>query len=437
MTAVAQSRAFRGQLLFFTEDPAQYGEAAWTHIEDGLLLIADGKIVAVGEYSSLSADLDAAVEVVDYQGRLLMPGFVDCHIHYPQTEMIAAYGTQLLDWLQTHTFPVESQFADYHYGVEIAERFIGELLKNGTTTALVFGTVHPQSVDAFFSVAQAQQLRMIAGKVMMDRHAPDALLDTPVTSYSDSKKLIEKWHGVDRLNYAVTPRFAPTSSPEQLAEAGRLLQEYPDVYLHTHLSENVDELAWVQDLFPESKHYLDVYDQAGLLGEKSVFAHGIHLCDNECRRLVDTKSVIAHCPSSNLFLGSGLFNLAKMDEYGIRVGVGSDVGGGSSFSMFDTLADAYKIQQLRGHNLDPFRSLYLATLGGARALSLDDHIGTFAVGMEADFIVLDPAGTDFLEFRTRHCKDLKETLFVLNTLGDDRVIEATYILGEIAHQRVN
>lgn len=431
------TKAFRGQLLFFTEDPAQFGEQAWTHIEDGLLVVDQGTITAVGEFSVLCDQLETDAELIDYQGKLLMPGFVDCHIHYPQTEMIAAYGTQLLDWLETHTFPVESQFSDYNYGVEIAERFINELLKNGTTTALVFGTVHPESVEAFFTVAQARHLRMIAGKVMMDRNAPDNLVDTPESSYSDSKSLIEKWHGVDRLNYAVTPRFAPTSSSEQLAQAGRLLEEYPDVYLHTHLSENKDELAWVHDLFPDSKHYLDVYDQHGLLGQRSVFAHGIHLCDDECQRMSDTKSVIAHCPSSNLFLGSGLFNLRKMDEFDIRVGVGSDVGGGSSFSMFDTLADAYKIQQMQRHNLDPFRSLYLATLGGARALSMDDCIGSFKLGLEADFIVLDPAATDFLEFRTQHCKDLKELLFVLNTLGDDRVIAATYILGEPAHLRVN
>ncbi|WP_221796712.1 guanine deaminase [Oceanobacter mangrovi] len=428
------ANAFRGNLLFFTADPKDAGEQAWQYIEDGLLVVDDsGLIRQVGSYASLVDQLDSSTVITDHRGKLLMPGFVDCHIHYPQTEMIAAYGTQLLDWLQTHTFPVESQFSDYDYGVKIAERFCTELLRNGTTTALVFGTVHPESVDAFFTVAQQRQLRMIAGKVMMDRNAPDSVLDSAASSYSESKALIEKWHGVDRLSYAVTPRFAPTSTPEQLAQAGRLLEEYPDVYLHTHLSENRDELAWVQSLFPESSHYLDVYDQAGLLGPRSVFAHGIHLCDDECQRMARTDSVIAHCPSSNLFLGSGLFNLSKMDDYGIRVGIGSDVGGGSSFSAFDSLADAYKIQQLQNVNLDPFRALYLATLGGAKALSLDHQIGSFQAGMEADFIVLDPQATDFLAFRTEHCRNLKELLFVLNTLGDDRVIAATYILGQLAH----
>lgn len=438
-------KVFRGSLLFFTSDPLQDGDAAYQWIEDGLLWVGEsGLIERVGAYEQLAGLLieqqteqqtEQQIQLLDYRGKVLLPGFVDCHIHYPQTEMIAAYGTQLLDWLQTHTFPVESQFSDYAYGVSMAERFVTELLRNGTTTALVFGTVHPQSVEAFFSVAQQHQLRMIAGKVMMDRHAPEAVLDTAETSYHESKALIEKWHGVDRLSYAVTPRFAPTSTPAQLHMAGRLLAEFPDVYLHTHLSENVDELAWVQSLFPDSEHYLDVYDQAGLLGSRSIFAHGIHLCDDECQRLARSDSVLAHCPSSNLFLGSGLFNLKKMDDYGIRVGIGSDVGGGSSFSAFDSLADAYKIQQLQHHNLDPFRALYLATLGGAKALSLDDKIGSFQPGMEADFIVLDPQATDFLAFRTAHCHNLKETLFVLNTLGDDRVIAATYILGQLAHQR--
>lgn len=428
------SGVFRGSLLFFTADPKDEGDQALHYQQDGLLLVDDnGLISAVGAYADLIDTLPADVSITDYSGKLLMPGFVDCHVHYPQTEMIAAYGTQLLDWLQTHTFPVESRFSDFDYGVGMAERFCTELLRNGTTTALVFGTVHPQSVDAFFSVAQRRKLRMIAGKVMMDRHAPDSVLDSAESSYQESRALIEKWHGVDRLLYAVTPRFAPTSTPQQLQLAGQLLAEHPDVYLHTHLSENIDEIAWVSALFPDCRDYLDVYEQAGLLGKRSVFAHGIHLCDHECERMAATDSVVAHCPSSNLFLGSGLFSLKRMDDYGIRVGIGSDVGGGSSFSTFDSLADAYKIQQLQGVNLDPYRALYLATLGGARALSLDDRIGSFKPGLEADFIVIDPQATDFLAFRTQHCKSLKELLFVLNTLGDDRLIAATYILGELAH----
>ncbi|MGB0468336.1 MAG: guanine deaminase [Pontibacterium sp.] len=430
-------QAFRSAILYFTEDPLGAEEQAYQYLEDGLLVVENGCVKQVGEYAALLSVLPDSVSVTDYSGKLLIPGFVDCHVHYPQTEMIAAYGKQLLEWLETHTFPVESQFADYEYALSIAERFLDELLRNGTTTALVFGTVHPESVDAFFTAARARQLRMIAGKVMMDRNAPSALLDQAETSYQDSKTLIERWHGVDRLHYAVTPRFAPTSTPEQLNYVGRLLAEYPDVYMHTHLSENGAELDWVGELFPESQHYLDVYDQAGLLGQRSVFAHGIHLCDDECQRLSESDSVLAHCPGSNLFLGSGLFNLPKMDQYGIRTGIGTDVGGGSSFSMLQTLSDAYKVQQLQGNSLDPFRALYLATLGGAKALSLDDRIGSFKPGYEADFIVLDWACTPFMDFRTAQCKSLAEKLFVLNTLGDDRAIAATYIMGQLAHQRDN
>jgi guanine deaminase len=276
---------------------------------------------------------------------------------------------------------------------------------------------------------------MIAGKVMMDRHAPAALCDTAHSSYEDSRALIERWHGVDRLQYAVTPRFAPTSSDRQLELAGQLLREYPGVYLHTHLAENPEECAWVGELFPQPKHYLDVYDRAGLLSRRSVFAHGIHLCDDACRRLGNTGSALAHCPSSNLFLGSGLFELDRMSAFGIHIGIGTDVGGGTSFSMLQTLADAYKVQALRGHKLDPFRALYLATLGGARALDLEDRIGSFRPGREADLCVLDLQATPLLAFRTAHCRNLFETLFVLNTLGDDRVIAQTRVLGDVAFRR--
>jgi len=324
---------------------------------------------------------------------------------------------------------VESQFGDLKKSREVAEVFLQELMRNGTTTAMVFCTVHPESVEGFFEVAQARNLRMIAGKVLMDRHAPEAVLDTPQTGYEQSKQLIEKWHGVERLQYAVTPRFAPTSTNEQLQLAGQLLQEYPSVYLHTHLSENEDEIAWVKALFPEADSYLDVYDQAGLLSPRSVFAHGIHLCDSQCQRLADSGSAIAHCPTSNLFIGSGLFPLRQLQKFGINIGMGTDVGGGSSFSMLQTLSEAYKIQQLQQVNLSPEQSFYMATLGGAKALDLDDKIGNFAVGKEADFLLLDPQATPLLKFRSEHCQNWRETLFVLQTLGDDRVVAETNILG--------
>lgn len=431
----SNQKAIRGAMLDFVDDPAKAGDDAWRYLEDGILWLENGRVKTAGPADTLLPQLTDDIELTQLDHHLILPGFIDTHIHYPQTEMIAAYGERLLEWLETYTFPVESKFGDAGYGVEIAAVFLDELLRNGTTTALVFGTVHPESVDAFFSEAQKRRLRMIAGKVMMDRNAPDFICDEAEQSYNDSKALIERWHGVDRLQYAVTPRFAPTSSNRQLALAGQLLKEYPDLYLHTHLAENPEECAWVAELFPESKHYLDVYDRAGLLSERSVFAHGIHLCDDACERLSETGSAVSHCPSSNLFLGSGLFGLDRLTDKGVQVGIGTDVGGGTSFSMLETLADAYKIQALRGKKLDPFNALYLATLGGARALDLEGTIGNFQPGCEADFVALDLHATPLLKFRTERCRTLFETLFVLNTLGDDRVIETTWVMGEIAHRR--
>ncbi len=428
-------QAYRARILHFVGDPAQLGEQAWEYFEDGVLVIEDGHISTLGEAADILVQLPARVQVEEYPHHLIIPGFIDTHIHFPQTEMIAAFGEQLLSWLNTYTFPTEQKFDDPEYAANIAEVFLKELLRNGTTTALVFGTVHPASVDAFFTAARQRGLRMIAGKVMMDRNAPDALCDSADTGYSESRQLIERWHGVDRLQYAVTPRFAPTSTREQLAKAGQLLQEFDQLYLHTHLAENPDEVAWVQALFPEANHYLDVYDRAGLLGRRSVFAHGIHLCDSECERLAQTGSAIAHCPTSNLFLGSGLIDLPKLQQHGVTVGLGTDVGGGTSFSMFKTMDEAYKIQQLRGGKLDPFQALYLATLGGATALDLQERIGSFKLGNEADFVVLDLYATPLLKFRTPYCDSLRDLLFVLNTLGDDRVVARTYSLGRCVHAR--
>ena len=429
------SCAYRAAILYFVGDPHQLGEQAWHYYDDGILWVEAGHVKAVGPAEPMLSQLPQRIPLEAFPNHLILPGFIDTHIHYPQTEMIAAYGEQLLSWLNTYTFPTEMQFADEAYAAEVAEVFLNELLRNGTTTALVFGTVHPQSVDAFFKAAQQRGLRMIAGKVMMDRHAPDGLCDSADQSYTDSKALIERWHGVDRLQYAVTPRFAPTSTQAQLDKAGQLLQEHPGVYLHTHLSENTDEVEWVKQLFPQSKHYLDVYDQAGLLSRRSVFAHGIHLCDEECARLAETGSAIAHCPTSNLFLGSGLLPLDKLQRQGVNIGLGTDVGGGTSFSMLRTLDEAYKIQQLRGNKLDPFQALYLATLGGAKALDLEQTIGSLQAGFEADFCVLDLHATPLLAFRMPHCRTVQETLFALNTLGDDRCVERTYALGRCVHQK--
>lgn len=438
-TRSGAQRALRGQILYFTEDPglidAESHACGWVHHPDGILWIVDGHVHLVGNADQVLPKLPPKLDVERYPHHLLTPGFVDTHIHFPQTEMVASYGAQLLDWRETYAFPVEEKFGDSAYGRKIAAIFLDELLRNGTTTALVVGTVHPQSVDAFFTEAQKRKLRMIAGKVMMDRHAPKALCDSAEQSYNDSKALIQRWHGVERLKYAVTPRFAPTSTREQLNLAGQLLREYPGVYLHTHLAESQAERDWVEELFPEARDYMDVYDRAGLLSRHSIFAHGIYLRDEAYERLAQAGSSIAHCPTSNLFLGSGLLALDRLGRTGVHVALGTDVGGGTSFSMLQTLADAYKVQQLRGQSLDPFRALYLATLGGARALDMDDKIGSFLPGREADLIALDLHATPYLKFRTSQCKTLFETLFVLNTLGDDRVIDTTWVLGEVAHKR--
>lgn len=428
-------KAYRAAVLHSLADPAVVGvEQSYEYFEDGILLIENGKVAQVGAAAELLPKL-AGIEVQHYRDALITPGFIDTHIHYPQTGMIASYGEQLLDWLNTYTFPTEQQFEDKAHASDVAAIFLKELLRNGTTTALVFGTVHPQSVDAFFEQADKLNLRMIAGKVLMDRNAPDYLTDTAESGYAESKALIERWHGKGRLHYAVTPRFAPTSTPEQLELAGKLLQEYPNLYMHTHLSENRKEIEWVKELFPERKGYLDVYDHHKLIGPRAVFAHGVHLCDDECKRLAETGSAVAFCPTSNLFLGSGLFDLNKLEAHGVRVGLGTDVGAGTSFSQLQSLNEAYKVMQLQGKKLDPFKSLYLATLGGANALYLDDKLGNFLPGKDADFLVLDYNATPLMSYRMQQAKSLEERLFALTMLGDDRAVKETFAAGVSVHQR--
>jgi len=428
-------KAYRAAVLHSLADPAVVGvEQSYVYFEDGILLIENGKVAQVGAAAELLPKL-AGIEVQHYRDALITPGFIDTHIHYPQTGMIASYGEQLLDWLNTYTFPTEQQFEDKAHASDVAAIFLKELLRNGTTTALVFGTVHPQSVDAFFEQADKLNLRMIAGKVLMDRNAPDYLTDTAESGYAESKALIERWHGKGRLHYAVTPRFAPTSTPEQLELAGKLLQEYPNLYMHTHLSENRKEIEWVKELFPERKGYLDVYDHHKLIGPRAVFAHGVHLCDDECKRLAETGSAVAFCPTSNLFLGSGLFDLNKLEAHGVRVGLGTDVGAGTSFSQLQSLNEAYKVMQLQGKKLDPFKSLYLATLGGANALYLDDKLGNFLPGKDADFLVLDYNATPLMSYRMQQAKSLEERLFALTMLGDDRAVKETFAAGVSVHKR--
>ncbi len=408
-------------------DPAH----CYQYIEDGLLHIEDGKIKSLQPFDQ--ANIDDSSEIEDKRGQLIVPGFIDTHIHYPQTQMVAAYGEQLLEWLETYTFPTEQQFADKDHADKISYFFINELLKNGTTSALVFGTVHPQSVDALFEAAQKINMRLIAGKVMMDRNAPDYLLDTPQSSYDQSKQLIEKWHNRGRLQYAITPRFAPTSSPEQLQLAGKLKAEYPDVYVHTHLCENHAEIARVKVLFPQRKDYFDVYQHYGLTGKKSVFAHSIHLSEREWQAFSDTDSVIAFCPTSNLFLGSGLFDLQRAEQEKVRVGLGTDIGAGTSFNQLQTLNEAYKVLQLQQQKMSAFKGLYLATLGGAKALSIDDKVGNFEQRKEADFVVLSWASTELQQLRQQYSTTLEDKLFALMMQGDDRNISQTYVDGKLVY----
>lgn len=420
---------FRAELLSVPNDPVAGGAAL--HHADGLLVIEQGIVVAFGDYASTAPRFSGlSVERLD---GLIVPGFVDAHVHYPQTGKIAAHGAQLLDWLDRHIFPEEARFADSAHAAAVATVFLDELLRNGTTSALVFATVHAASVDALFAAALARDMRIVSGKVHMDA-GPPSLRDDVAGGRADAEALIARWRGRGRLGYAVTPRFVPTSSDAQLADAGALLAAHPDVLLHTHLAENIAECEAVAARFPDAADYLDVYDRFGLVGPRSVFAHGIHLSDRALARLGAGGSAIAFCPTSNLFLGSGLFDLAAADRHGVAVGMGSDVGAGTSFSLLATMGEAYKVGQLRGTSLDPFRALHLATAGGARALGLSDRIGGLQPGQEADFVVLDCRATPLLAYRTAGAS-LFDRLFALQVLGDDRAVAATYLAGRRAYAR--
>jgi guanine deaminase len=414
--------------------PEQLTQSA-RFVEDGLLLIEAGKIISLQPWASARHSLPPDLPVYHFPDKIIVPGFIDCHVHYPQMEMIGSHGHQLLDWLTHYTFPTESQYACPDHAASMSAFFLEQLLRNGTTTAMVFATVHPQSVDALFTAALERRMRIIAGKVMMDRHAPPELLETPQQSEADTRALILRWHNKGRLSYALTPRFAPTCSPELLAAAGRLYREFPDIYLQTHLAENQQEIAWVKSLFPARDGYLDVYEHYGLTGRKSVFAHCLHLDDHEWQSLARSHSAIAFCPTSNLFLGSGLFNRQKSWQWHIPFGIGTDVGAGTTFNLLQTLGDAYKIGQLQHDCLSVYEAFYHVTLGAAHALSIDNLLGNFLPGKEADFVVLDPAATSLQRLRQSKCRGLEERLFAMMMLGDDRNIHQTWILGEPAYSR--
>ncbi len=426
-----KATAVKGDLLHFVDDPFKTEEKdSYQYFEKGMLIIENGLVKAVGYASDLGQQLSPGTKIIDYSGHLIIPGFIDTHLHYPQTDIIASYGKQLLEWLQTYTFPREGMFNNAEYVENVADFFLEELLRNGTTTAQVMPTSHFQSADILFRKSLEKNLRMISGKVMMDRNAPDYLLDTPESGFEQSLELIRKWHGKKRLSYAVSPRFAVTSTEEQLEKTEALMQTGSDLYLQTHLSENREEIDLVAELFPWSKNYLDVYDRFGLVGKRSTFAHSIHLPDESYQSLSENSAAVSFCPTSNLFIGSGLFDLQKTRDQNILLGMGTDIGGGTSFSMLKTLSEAYKVLQLQGQAISPFQAFYLATLGGAKALFLDDNIGSFQPTREADFIILNLDATPLIKRRMATTESLSEKLFVLMILGDDRSIEATFIMGE-------
>ena len=428
------AHAIRGRLVWFDADPAEAGPAAVHDIEDGLVAIGDdGLIEAVGEARHLLSDLAPGTQITDHRPHLVLPGLIDTHIHFPQTQVIASFGTQLLDWLARYTFVEEQRFADPAHAERVAAFFLDELARNGTTTACVYCTVHPGSVEALFAQARRRGLRLIAGKVMMDRGAPAALLDTPERGYRESEALLERWHGRDRLGYVISPRFAPTSSEAQLEAAGALMRAHPGAWLQTHLSENRAELAAVAALFPDARDYTDVYDRFGLLGSRSLFGHCIHLSPRERARLAESGSVACFCPTSNLFIGSGLFDAAAARTAGMRLGLATDVGGGTSYSMLRTAAAAYDVLQLQGQTLKPLSAFWQLTAGNAAALGLEDRIGRLTAGMEADLVVLDPAATLAMAHRLERLEgDLAGTLFLTMILGDDRAVAATYVQGRPA-----
>ncbi|MGF6531596.1 guanine deaminase [Paraburkholderia sp. GAS206C] len=433
-SAQAAQTAFRAQLLTFNGDPAQSSNAAVFN-EDGLLIVEDGHVVAAGAYAALSSQLAPGTQVQDMRDKLIVPGFIDTHIHYPQTDMIASPAPGLLPWLDTYTFPTERRFADPAYAQDTASFFVEELLACGTTTALVYCTVHKESADALFTESEARNLRMVAGKVLMDRNCPEFLRDTAQSGYDDSAELISRWHNRGRQMYALTPRFAPTSTEAQLEACGVLAREHADIFIQSHVAENTDEVKWVADLFPGHRSYLDIYDHYGLLRRRAVYGHCIHLDAEDRKRMAQTGTVASHCPTSNLFLGSGLFDFDKAAEAGMPVALATDVGGGTSFSMLQTMNEAHKVARLTGHHLTATRMFWLATAGAAEALDLADKVGTLAPKSEADFIVLDPQATPLLARRTGRTESLEELLFAFALLGDDRAIFETYAAGKRVHQR--
>jgi guanine deaminase len=419
-----------GQVLSFHGDPFIEGADAVRVDPHGAVVMLGGEVVASGPRDALRRDWPQAT-VTDYGNALISPGFIDAHVHYPQTAIIASWGKRLIDWLNTYTFPEEARFADPDYAAKVANRYFDLTLANGTTTVCSYTTIHPESVDAFFTAAQTRGLRAYAGKTCMDRNAPKNVQDTAQSAYDDSKRLLQKWHGQDRLSYVITPRFSPTSTPDQLAALGALWAENQSCLMQTHLSEQHDEIAWVKALFPTARDYLDTYEAHGLLGMGGVYGHAIHLTPREVDRLAEIGAALVHCPTSNTFIGSGLFDMQGLVARGLRVGLATDTGGGSSFSMLRTMATAYEVAQLRGVALHPSQLWWLATQGSARALRAERKIGNIAKGMEADLVVIDLASTPGIKQSTRRAESIWQSIFPTIMMGDDRAIRAVYVGGKL------
>jgi guanine deaminase len=417
----------RGRVLSFHRAPLGLDDAeSYLYLEDGAVSIEDGMVVAVGNFAETEV---AGAQVIDHRPHLIMPGFIDLHLHYVQSQMMAAYAGSLLEWLNTYTFIEEQKFSQQGHADAVAVDFYDALIRHGTTTAVAYCSSHPRSVDAFFAEAQRRNMLMVGGKVMMDRNAPEGLCDTAQSGYDDSKALIARWHGRGRGLYAISPRFAITSTPEQMEASRALVAEHPQCYVQTHLSENAAEITYSMELYPDSPDYTGIYEDYGLLGPKTLLGHCIHLNHREVGVLAETGSVAVFCPTSNLFLGSGLFDRERLLNNGVRIGVATDIGGGTSVSMLRTLDEGYKVLQLRGQRLNPFASFHMATRGNAEALGLEDTIGSIAPGRAADLIVLDAAATPIMGMRKANVETLAEELFLLQTLGDDRAVAEVYVAG--------
>ncbi|MCF1743618.1 guanine deaminase [Paradevosia shaoguanensis] len=424
----------RARVFTFIEEPQGIDDtASYRYLEDGAVTIENGKIIAVGDYSPADA---AGAEVIDHRPSLIMPGLIDLHLHYVQMQVIGSYAPALLDWLHAYTFVEEQKFGQQGHAAAIATSFFDELIRNGTTTAVAYCSVHPESVDAFFTEAARRNMLMVGGKVMMDRNAPEALLDTAQTGYDDAKALIARWQGKGRAHYAISPRFAITSTPAQLEASRALVAEFPECYVQTHLSENDAEIAYSMELYPEAKDYLGIYEDYGLLGRKTLLGHSIHLSHREAHVMAETGSVAVFCPTSNLFLGSGLFDYERLHKTGVRIGIATDIGGGTSVSMLRTLDEGFKVAQLRKQQLSPLNSFYLATLGNARGLGLEDRIGSIAPGRDADLVVLDSSAISHMALRMQTISGVAQELFLLQTMGDDRSVREVYIAGEAAKTRL-